>query len=138
MKIMLDRPDAQMPTRAHKKDAGLDLYSTEEKIILPGESEIFDTGVHGELPLDTYGHMIAKSGLAFKYDVVCIGYCVDEGYIGSIKVKLHNLGKKPYMVRKGQKIVQLVIIRCEKPELELVDRLEETERGENGFGSSGL
>lgn len=138
MKIMLDRPDAKMPTRAHEKDAGLDLYSTEEKIILPGESEVFDTGVHGELPPGTYGHMIAKSGLAFKYDIVCIGYAIDEGYIGSIAVKLHNFGKKPYMVRKGQKIVQMVIIPCVRPELEAVDSLEETERGVNGFGSTGL
>lgn len=137
MKIMLDE-GAILPTRAHEKDAGLDLYSLEEKIILPGESEIFDTGVHGELPPDTYGHMIAKSGLAFKYDVVCIGYCVDEGYIGGIAVKLHNFGKKPYMVRKNQKICQLVIVPCKRPKLEVVDRLEETERGENGFGSTGL
>ena len=138
MKVMLDSPDAILPTRAHKKDAGLDLYSTEEKIILPGESAVFDTGVHSELPPDTYGHMIAKSGLAFKYDIVCIGYAIDEGYTGSIAVKLHNLGKRPYMVLKKQKIVQLVIIPCEKPELEVVERLEETERGENGFGSSGM
>jgi dUTP pyrophosphatase len=69
---------------------------------------------------------------------VCIGYAIDEGYIGSIAVKLHNLGKKPYMVRKGQKIVQMVIVPCVRPELELVDSLEETERGANGFGSTGL
>ena len=137
MKTMLD-PEAQKPNRAHETDAGLDLYSREEKIILPGESAIFDTGVHTELPAGTYGHLIAKSGLAFKYDVVCIGYAIDEGYTGGIAVKLHNFGKRPYMVRKGQKIVQMVIVHCERPELEIVDRLEETERGEKGFGSTGL
>lgn len=138
MKIMLDSPDAIMPLRSYPDDAGLDLFSREEKVIFPGESAVFDTGVHCELPKGTYGHLITKSGLAFKFDIVCIGYAIDEGYIGSINVKLHNFGKRPYMVRKGQKIAQMVIIECLKPELKMVDKLEDTERGENGFGSTGL
>lgn len=138
MKIMLDSPDAILPTRAHNTDAGLDLYSREEQIILPGESAVFDTGVHIELPPGTYGRLESKSGLNINYDIVCLGGTIDEGYTGSIRVKLYNLGKKPYMIRKGQKIIQLTIIPCVRPELEVVDRLEETERGEGGFGSTGL
>lgn len=138
MKVMLDSPDAIMPTRAHPDDAGLDLYSREEQIILPGESAVFDTGVHAELPKGTFGKLESKSGLNVNYDIVSCGGTIDSGYVGSIKVKLYNLGKRPYMVRKGQKIVQMVIIPILTPELELVDRLEETERGEKGFGSSGL
>jgi dUTP pyrophosphatase len=105
---------------------------------MPGESEVFGTGVHVELPAGTYGRLESKSGLNINYDIVCLGGTIDEGYTGSIKVKLYNLGQKPYMIRKGQKIVQMVIVHCERPELEIVDRLEETERGEKGFGSTGL
>ena len=137
MKIMLDA-GARMPERAHKEDAGLDLYSREEQIILPGESAVFDTGVHVELPEGTFGKLESKSGLNVKYSVVSCGGVIDCGYTGSIAVKLYNLGDKPYMVRKGQKIVQMIIQPYLAPELEIVDRLEETERGEGGFGSTGM
>lgn len=137
MKIVLDE-NAKLPTRAHETDAGLDLYSRDEQVILPGENAIFDTGVHVELPVGTYGRLESKSGLNVKFDIVCLGGTIDEGYTGSIKVKLYNLGKRPYMVREHQKIVQLVVIPCLQPKIEVVDKLNFTERGENGFGSSGL
>ena len=147
MKIKLDN-EAIMPTRAHDTDAGLDLYAREERLIGgTGEFavyndidnyEVFDTGVHIELPPGTFGQLFSKSGLNVNYNIVSCGGTIDEGYTGSIKVKLYNLGRKPYMIRKGQKICQLVIMPCLKPELELVDKLEETERGSNGFGSTGL
>lgn len=143
MKIMLDE-GAIMPTRAHEQDAGLDLYAREEQLIGTVEDDylenyaVFDTGVHIELPPRTFGQLFSKSGLNVNYNIVSCGGTIDEGYTGSIRVKLYNLGKKPYLIRKGQKICQLVIMPCKKPKLELVDRLEETERGEKGFGSSGL
>lgn len=137
MKIMLDEGTA-LPLRSYPHDAGLDLFSREEKIILPGESAVFDTGVHVELPEGTFGQLFSKSGLHIKYDIICAGGTIDCGYVGSIKVKLYNMGHREYMVRKGQKIVQLVVMPCLQPELEVVDRLEDTDRGENGFGSTGL
>lgn len=138
MKVMLDSPDTKMPTRAHSTDAGLDLYAKEEQVILEGGSAVFDTGVHVELPPGTFGQLLSKSGLNVLYNIVSCGGTIDEGYTGSIRVKLYNLGKKPYLIRKGQKICQLVIMPCLKPELELVDELEETDRGNNGFGSTGM
>ena len=135
MKIMLE-PNARMPQRAFPTDAGLDLYSREEQIILPGESAVFDTGVHVELPKGTFGKLESKSGLHFKYGIVCLGGVVDESYRGSINVKLTNFGDKPYMVRKGQKIVQMIVQPYFAPELELADSLSETDRGSNGFGST--
>ena len=99
---------------------------------------MFDTGVHIELPSGTFGQLFSKSGLNVNYNIVSCGGTIDEGYTGSIRVKLYNLGDKPYMIRARQKICQLVIMPCLQPELEVVDRLEETERGEKGFGSSGL
>jgi len=137
VKITLDE-GAVMPQRAHKQDAGLDLFSREDRAILDGDSAVFDTGVHIELPPGTFGQLFSKSGLNVNYNIVSCGGTIDEGYTGSIHVKLYNLGKKPYMIRKGQKICQLVIMPCLKPDLEIVNRLEDTERGEKGFGSSGL
>lgn len=134
MKIKLD--GTKMPTRAHEADAGLDLYSREKATIYPHESHIFDTGVHAELPKNSVGFLKSKSGLYMKHHITSEGV-VDEGYTGSIRVKLVNHGNEPYMVNKGDKISQLVILPILKPELEVVDSLEETERGSNGFGSSG-
>jgi dUTP pyrophosphatase len=137
MKIMLSE-GATLPTRAHDQDAGLDLYSREDRAILDGDSAVFDTGVHIELPPGTFGQLFSKSGLNVNYNIVSCGGTIDEGYTGSIHVKLYNLGKKPYMIRKGQKICQLVIMPCLKPDLEIVEKLEDTERGTGKFGSTGL
>lgn len=135
MKVMLE-PEARMPTRAHEADAGLDLYSRDTAIVYAGKSEVFDTGVHIELPKGTVGYIKSKSGLCMKYGIITTG-TIDEGYTGSIKVKLFNLSDAHYIVSGGDKIAQLVIHPILKPELEVADALEETERGANGFGSSG-
>ena len=135
MKIMIDN-GAYMPTRAHDVDAGLDLYAMDGQIVPAKESAIFDTGVHVQLPHGTAGVLVSKSGLNVKHDITSTGL-IDEGYTGSIKVKLYNHGGFDYRVKAGDKISQLVILRVERPELELVDSLEETERGVGGFGSTG-
>lgn len=138
MKIKLDPGATRMPTRAHEADAGLDLYSRDTAIIWAGKSEVFDTGVHIELPKDTVGYIKSKSGLCMKHGIINTGGTIDEGYTGSIKVKLFNLGDTHYVVNKGDKIAQLVIHPILKPDLELVEELDETERGSNGFGSTGV
>lgn len=135
MKIMLDK-DAKMPTRAYPTDAGLDLYAMENQTILPGGSAVFDTGVHIELPPNTVGMIKSKSGLNVRWGLVSEGV-IDVGYTGSIKVKLYNHSRNRYEVKKGDKISQLVILPILTPQLELVNSLEDTERGGNGFGSSG-
>lgn len=135
MKIMLD-DGAFVPTRAHEADAGLDLYAREKTIVLAKEYATFDTGVHIELPPDTVGFIKSKSGLNVKHGLLSEGV-IDEGYTGSICVKLYNHSDKDYVVNRGDKISQLVILPIVKPELEMVDSLEETDRGNNGFGSSG-
>lgn len=136
MKVVLDK-GAFMPTRAHTQDAGLDLYSREDIVISAKESVVIDTGVHIELLPDTVGFVKSKSGLCFNHDILCGEGTVDEGYTGSIRVKLFNLGGRDYKLHKGDKIAQLVIIHVIKPELELVDSLDATDRGNNGFGSTG-
>ena len=135
MKIMLE-PDALMPTRAHPTDAGLDLYARETQVVPARESAKFDTGVHIELPPMTAGFLKSKSGLNVKHGITSEGV-IDVGYTGSIVVKLYNNSGYDYTVNAGDKISQLVILPILTPELELVDSLEETERGNGGFGSTG-
>lgn len=135
MKIQLDN-GAIMPTRAHATDAGLDLYARETQIVPAKESAVFDTGVHIELPDGTVGMLKSKSGLNVKHGITSEGV-IDVGYTGSIRVKLYNHSGYDYTVNAGDKISQLVILPILTPDLELVDRLEERERGDNGFGSSG-
>jgi dUTP pyrophosphatase len=136
MKIKLDA-GAYIPTRGHKTDAGLDLYSRETKIIASKGSAVFDTGVHIELPPNTTGFLKSKSGLNVNYGLTGEGV-IDEGYTGSIRVKLYNNSEKDFQVFKGQKITQLVILPVIiTDELEIVQELEATDRGNGGFGSTG-
>lgn len=97
---------------------------------------MFDTGVHIELPEGTVGFLKSKSGLNVKHDITSDGV-IDAGYTGNIVVKLYNHGKKNYFVGKGDKISQLVILPILTPGLEIAESLDETERGDNGFGSTG-
>ena len=135
MKVVLDE-GAFMPTRAHDNDAGLDLYAREDAIVCAEESAIFDTGVHVELPPDTVGFIKSKSGLYMKYGITSDGV-IDEGYTGSIVVKLCNHGGRGYKVHKGDKISQLVVLPIMKPTPEIAKTLGITDRGDNGFGSTG-
>lgn len=135
MRIKLDE-GAKVPTRAHSTDAGMDLYARETKAIPPRGSECFDTGVHIELPPGTVGMLKSKSGLNVKHGITSEGV-IDVGYTGSIMAKLYNNTDKEYVVSAGDKITQLVILPIITPDIEIVDKLDATERGDNGFGSSG-
>lgn len=136
MKVMLEN-GAFMPERAHDTDAGLDLRTRHPWSIAPGRRAKFDTGVHIQLPKGMYGKIESKSGLNVNQGVVSCGGVIDEGYTGSIAVELYNLGEKIVMFDKGDKIAQLVIMPYATPKLELTEQLDESERGANGFGSTG-
>ena len=135
MKIKLDR-GAFVPTRAHETDAGMDLYARDTQVVPAGGSAVFDTGVHVELPPGTVGMLKSKSGLNVKCGIVSEGV-IDVGYTGSIVAKLYNHSNKDYTVDAGDKITQLVIMPYLAPDIEIVADLDATERGNNGFGSSG-
>lgn len=154
MKIVLDK-GAIMPTRAHPYDAGLDLCTPKsctvkgtrllKTMAILGEScvrqvmvgcKTIDTGVHVEIPEGSVGLIKSKSGLNVNQGLTAEGV-IDAHYTGSIKVKLYNHTATSYSFRPGDKIAQLVIVPCLLPDLELVDSLEETDRGDNGFGSTG-
>ena len=135
MKIMLDK-GAKMPTRAHPYDAGLDLYAREEFNIPMKQNVTVDTGVHMEIPEGCVGFIKSKSGLMTRSSITTDG-TIDAHYTGSIRVCLFNHGITPLRFKAGDKIAQLVILPCLLPELEIVDSLEETDRGDGGFGSTG-
>ena len=135
MRVVLDN-GAIMPTRAHATDAGYDLYAREQQIVPAQESACSDIGVHIEIPAGYVGFLKSKSGLNVKHGITSEGV-IDAGYTGSIVVKLYNNSGFDYTVHKGDKISQIVLLPIFTPELEQVDKLEETERGAGGFGSSG-
>lgn len=135
MKIMLD-DGAYMPTRAHSMDAGLDLYSPVDVLLMPQASAVIDTGVHVELPPGSVGFLKSKSGLNVRHGILGEGV-IDAGYTGSIRVKLYNHGSDPYCIQRGDKITQLVILPVILPDLEQVEKLDDTERGCGRFGSTG-
>lgn len=136
MRIMLD-DGAYMPERGHQTDAGMDLRTPKGLLVMPKNSVTVDTGVHIELPPNTVGMLKSKSGLNVKHGITSEGV-IDVGYTGSIIAKLYNHGEKPVIFEAGDKITQLVILPIVIPdELEVVESLEATERGNNGFGSTG-
>ena len=135
LRVRLD-PGAYLPERAHPTDAGLDLRTPVDAYVRAGGSTVIDTGVHIQLPPGTVGMLKSKSGLNVKHGIVSEGV-IDEGYTGTILVKLYNHGQSAYEVNKGDKISQLVLMPIITPALEIVDHLDNTERGDRGFGSSG-
>lgn len=135
MKIKLDA-GAFFPERAHDTDAGADLRSPVGTVIHARGSCIIDTGVHIQLPHGYVGMLKSKSGLNVMHGITSEGV-IDEGYTGSMMVKLYNNGNRPYKIERGDKITQLVIVPCEYVDFDLVDDLEDSERGDDGFGSTG-
>lgn len=140
LRIALD-DGSYAPVRAHETDAGLDLRTPIEVTVPARGSAVIDTGIHVELPvcndgLKTAGFLKSKSGLNVKHGIVSEGV-IDVGYTGSIRVKLYNHSDTDYTFAAGDKITQLVILPVFTPVLEIVGSLEDTERGNGGFGSSG-
>jgi dUTP pyrophosphatase len=136
MRIQLDE-GAILPSKAHKADAGLDLMSRETMTVKAHQSAVFHTGVHVEIPQGCAGLLVSKSGLNVRHDITSTGL-IDAQYSGEIVVKLDNSGDTDYLVKRGDRISQLVVIPLwHDPIIEVVDELPKVGRGDNGFGSSG-
>lgn len=137
IKIKLDE-GAKAPKREHATDAGADLFSNEkENVIIPkGEWRNIHTGVHIQLDGNHFGLLASKSGPNIKHGITCRGI-IDRGYTGEIIAALQNIGDD-YIVKPGDKVTQLIIIPCEFADFVQVDSIEGGERGDNGFGSTGL
>ena len=135
LRVKLDK-GAYMPEKAHKSDAGYDLRTPYEFTVKAGDSAAVLTGVHMVIPEDFCGVLISKSGLNTKHDIQTTGL-VDARYTGEIVVKVQNHGKNDYHFNKGDKVSQIVILPVAFTCITEIEDLPSTERGNNGFGSSG-
>lgn len=141
MKIQVKKlyEDAILPTRGSEHAAGYDLYTNEHHIIYPGETIKIGTGLSFALPENTFGAVFARSGWATNRGLRpanCVGVC-DSDYRGEYIVALHNDSKFTWDIDPGDRIAQLVILPYIPVEFEEVDTLDETKRGDGGFGSTG-
>lgn len=141
VKIKLLTETAKVPTAGSDGAAGRDLYADirRKTTIRPGAMKFIPTGISIELPLGCFGAIYPRSGLASKSGLR-LANCtavIDEDYRGEIIVAMYNDSDIPQVVTKGMRIAQLVIQRYEEPEFEVVKELSDTNRGDNGFGSSG-
>lgn len=130
-------PNAQIPTRGHYNDAGVDLYTLSNFELEPGERKSIPLGLALEIPDGYVGLIWDKSGLSHKYGIKTFGGVVDAGYRGEIHAGIMNLSDKFFRFEKGQKIVQLIIQKIESVSFIEADELNITERGSGNFGSTG-
>lgn len=132
---------AKVPTRGSEYAAGYDLYAATDKVIniLPHDTVKIGTGIAVELKKGTFGGIFARSGLATKRGLRpsnCVGV-IDSDYRGELIVALHNDTSEIAEVKPGERIAQLIVMPYESIEFEEVDILEDTKRGNGGFGSTG-
>ena len=139
MKIQFQKlfPDTILPTYAHPGDAGLDLYSCEDIIIEPMARYAVSLGFALEIPHGFVSRILDRSGMAIKNGIHCLAGVVDAGYRGEYKAIMINLGDVPYKIEKGDRVAQMLIQPVEICDIEIVDKLSDSERGEGGFGASG-
>lgn len=137
IQVKLLTENSKLPSRNTPTDAGLDLYSSETLLIRGREWKAVSAGISISVPNGYYARIAPRSGLAYKYGIDVFAGVVDSGYRGEIKAILYNAGEKDYLINIGDKIAQLIIEKCYNWEPELVENLNDSERGENGFGSSG-
>ena len=135
IKVKLDE-GAFAPTTAHAADAGYDIRTPIDFWVVSGHHATVDTGVHIQIPEGYVGFLKSKSGLNVKHSITGEGV-IDSGYTGSIQVKLYNHSPQSKYFERGDKIIQIVLLPIIKPDMVIVDSLEETERGDGGFGSTG-
>jgi len=128
-----------VPRKAHPDDAAWDLRSRGDLELPPGTSTLVPTGLFLELPSGWEAQVRPRSGLALKHNIMLTNSpgTIDAGYRGEVGVIVFNAGREPFPVRRGDRIAQMVIARLPEVELEAAESLNETGRGEGGFGSTG-
>mgnify|MGYP002776992181 CR=1 FL=1 len=140
MKLLVQLDSTEPPVYKHADDSGLDLRSTVDIDLAPGARALVPTGIKIKLPPLTEAQVRPRSGLAVTSGVTVLNTpgTVDEGYRGEIGVIMINHNSEPFKICKGDRIAQLVICPIYRPEIVVVESLDETKRGENGFGSTGV
>jgi dUTP pyrophosphatase len=133
-------PDLPLPSRATEQAAGYDVRSAEGDLDLePGEIRAVATGLIMELPPGIECQVRPRSGLAARFGITLPNSpgTIDPDYRGELKIILQNGGSQTVVIRRGERIAQLVFARFEAPEVVEVDRISDTDRGQGGFGSTG-
>lgn len=141
--INIKRLDKELPLPeyAHDGDAGCDLFSAVDAVFEPGERALIPTGIAVSIPKGYGGFVQPRSGLAIKHGISLVNTpgLIDSAYRGEIKVIVINTDRKePFHIKRGDKIAQFVIQKVEEVSFEEVDELDETVRGDGGFGSTGV
>lgn len=126
-----------LPTRAHPGDAGLDLYADHYRVLSPMSQRLVDTGISVAIPYGYVGLIWPRSGLSAKHGISVDAGVIDAGYRGPVKVLMTNSSDREYTVLPGDKIAQLLIQPVALIEPVEVDELDDTERNDGAFGSSG-
>ena len=129
--------DSIIPTRGSDGAAGYDLYSNMDCVIRASERGLVSTGITIVLPSGVYGRIAPRSGLAVKYGIQVGAGVIDPDYTGEVKVVLFNHGEKDFEIKKGDRIAQLILEKCETPPIKEINIVEDTDRGAGGFGSTG-
>ncbi len=140
LKVKLLTSTAKAPTKATDGSAGFDLYADEDcslDAIYEGARKTVSTGISVAIDPDKVGLIWPRSGLAAKHGIDTGAGVIDSDYRGEVKVLLFNHGHVPFDIRRGDRIAQLLIVPAYGQSVEIVDELDDTERGGNGFGSSG-
>jgi dUTP pyrophosphatase len=139
MQIRVKRLDKEieLPDFARQDDAAIDLRSAEEGTLEPMEKKVFKTGLAIAIPKGYAGLVWDRSGMAAKHSVHTMAGVIDSGYRGELGVVLINLGKEPFKVERGMRIAQLLFHPILNVKIQEAEELDETERGEGGFGSTG-
>lgn len=140
-RLVCNHTNAVVPARGTPGSAGYDLSACEPATIPAFGRGLVDTGIVIQIPMDCYARIAPRSGLAVKHGIQVGAGVVDSDWRGNIKVLLINTGTEPFVVEPGMRIAQLVLERIYTPEwtvVPTVEELTETERGANGFGSTGV
>lgn len=130
-------PDAILPQMMKAGDAAMDFYSRKDYSLNPGEKIIIETGVAIAIPKGYWGNVRDRSGLAAKHSLHTMGGVFDSNYRGEVQIVMINLSQEIYNIKKGDRICQMIIEKHEDIEIEEVEELDQTNRGENRFASSG-
>ncbi len=138
LKVKKLHPDAKLPKYLRTGDAALDLYAVETKTILPNQRALIATGIAMAIPRGYVGLIWDRSGMAANHGIKSMGGVIDSNYRGEIKIVLHNLSDILFTVEKDTRVAQILIQPVEQKEIIEVQEFEETVRGEDGFGSSGM
>ena len=132
-------PDLPLPARATPQAAGYDIRSAIEVVLNPGEIRLISTGLIMELPEGMECQVRPRSGLALKYGITLPNSpgTIDPDYRGEVKIIIQNLGSEQVTLNRGERVAQLIFSLFESPEESEVKELSSTDRGEDGFGSTG-